>query len=66
MKNLWQHINIFSWGLLGATLVLQPTVAQAQYIQRLFINPSFEQPVFSNSCYIQVDESSDPWVDNNP
>ncbi|MEJ6484692.1 hypothetical protein N0Y54_25810 [Nostoc punctiforme UO1] len=57
MKNLWQNINIFSWGLLGATLVLQPTVAQAQYIQRSFLNPSFEQPVFGTSCYIQVDES---------
>ncbi|QLE48234.1 hypothetical protein FD724_08915 [Nostoc sp. C057] len=60
MKNLWQNLNIFSWGLLGATLVLQPTVAKAQYIQRSFINPSFEQPVFSNSCYIQVDESQIP------
>ncbi|MBE8999045.1 hypothetical protein IQ274_12685 [Nostoc sp. LEGE 12447] len=57
MKNLWQNFNIFSWGLLGATLVLQPTVAQAQYIQRSFLNPSFEQPVFGNvgqQCYVQV------------
>ncbi|MBD2523047.1 hypothetical protein [Nostoc sp. FACHB-133] len=57
MKNLWQNFNIFSWGLLGATLVLQPTVAQAQYIQRSFLNPGFESPAFGTSCYIQVDES---------
>ena len=36
MKNLWQDFNIFGWGLIGATLVLQPTSAQAQYIQRSF------------------------------
>ena len=57
MKNLWQNFHIFGWGLIGATLVLQPTSAQAQYIQRSFLNPSFEQPVFGTSCYIQVDES---------
>ncbi|WP_375499720.1 hypothetical protein [uncultured Nostoc sp.] len=60
MKNLWQNFHIFGWGLIGATLVLQPTSAQAQYIQRSFLNPSFEQPVFGTSCYIQVDESQIP------
>ncbi|MEI1373436.1 hypothetical protein PQG02_06205 [Nostoc sp. UHCC 0926] len=54
MKNLWQNFNIFGWGLLSATLVLQPTSAQAQYIQRSFLNPSFEQPVFGSACYVQV------------
>jgi hypothetical protein len=57
MKNLWQNFNTFGWGLIGATLVLQPTVAQAQYIQRSFINPGFEQPVFGSAgqkCYVQV------------
>ncbi|MEH2048581.1 hypothetical protein [Nostoc sp.] len=57
MKNLWKNFNLFGWGLIGATLVLKPTQAQAQYIQRSFLNPSFEQPVFGTSCYIQVDES---------
>ncbi|MBD2507075.1 hypothetical protein H6G91_07310 [Nostoc muscorum FACHB-395] len=63
MKNLWQNLNIFSWGLLGATLVLQPTVAQAQYIQRSFLNPGFESPVFGSTnqqCYVQVNESLIP------
>ncbi|MGF2035055.1 MAG: hypothetical protein RMZ43_007040 [Nostoc sp. CmiVER01] len=63
MKNLWQNINIFSWGLLGATLVLQPTSAQAQYIQRSFLNPSFESPVFGSAgqqCYVQVSPSLIP------
>ncbi|MEH1863896.1 MAG: hypothetical protein V7K69_02475 [Nostoc sp.] len=63
MKNLWQNLNIFSWGLLGATLVLQPTVAQAQYIQRSFLNPSFESPPFGSTnqqCYVQVDQSVIP------
>ncbi|MBN3926173.1 GEVED domain-containing protein [Nostoc sp. NMS4] len=57
MKNLWQNFNTFGWGLIGATLVLQPTQAQAQYIQRSFINPSFESPVFGSAgqkCYVQV------------
>ncbi|MEH1842151.1 MAG: hypothetical protein V7L20_26325 [Nostoc sp.] len=57
MKNLWQNFHIFGWGLLGATLVLQPTSAQAQYIQRSFLNPSFESPVFGSAgqkCYVQV------------
>jgi hypothetical protein len=57
MKNLWQNFNTFGWGLIGATLVLQPTQAQAQYIQRSFINPGFEQPVFGSAgqqCYVQV------------
>ncbi|MEH2244093.1 beta strand repeat-containing protein [Nostoc sp.] len=57
MKNLWQNFNIFGWGLIGATLVLQPTSAQAQYIQRSFLNPSFESPVFGSAgqkCYVQV------------
>lgn len=62
MKNLWQNFNIFGWGLMSATLVLQPTVAQAQYIQRSFLNPGFEQPVFGTSCYVQVDQSDiDGW-----
>ncbi|MBC1221450.1 hypothetical protein GNF10_11585 [Nostoc sp. UCD121] len=63
MKNLWQNLNIFSWGLLGATLVLQPTVAQAQYIQRSFLNPGFESPTFGSTnqqCYVQVNESLIP------
>ncbi len=63
MKNLWQNVNAFGWGLIGATLVLQPTVAQAQYIQRSFLNPSFESPVFGSpgqQCYVQVDESLIP------
>ncbi|MDZ8221871.1 hypothetical protein [Nostoc sp. ChiVER01] len=63
MKNLWQNFNIFSWGLLGATLVLQPTSAQAQYIQRSFLNPSFESPVFGSAgqqCYVQVSPSLIP------
>ncbi|MBN3911315.1 MAG: hypothetical protein HWQ35_33720 [Nostoc sp. NMS1] len=63
MKNLWQNFNIFSWGLLGATLVLQPTVAQAQYIQRSFLNPGFESPGFGSAgqqCYVQVDQSLIP------
>ncbi|QKQ73708.1 hypothetical protein [Nostoc sp. TCL240-02] len=63
MKNLWQNINIFSWGLFGATLVLQPTVAQAQYIQRSFLNPGFESPSFGSAgqqCYVQVDQSLVP------
>ncbi|WP_334965272.1 hypothetical protein [Nostoc sp.] len=45
------------------TLVLQPTSAQAQYIQRSFLNPSFEQPVFGSpgqQCYVQVDKSLIP------
>ncbi|MCC5629384.1 hypothetical protein LC613_15440 [Nostoc sphaeroides CHAB 2801] len=60
MKNLWQNFNIFGWGLIGATLVLQPTSAQAQYIQRSFLNPGFESPVFGSAgeqCYVQVDQS---------
>ncbi|MEH1875561.1 beta strand repeat-containing protein [Nostoc sp.] len=60
MKNLWQNFNAFGWGLIGATLVLQPTVAQAQYIQRSFLNPSFEEPVFSSACYVQVSPSIIP------
>lgn len=63
MKNLWQNFNIFGWGLLSATLVLQPTSAQAQYIQRSFLNPSFEQPVFGSpgqQCYVQVDKNLIP------
>ncbi|MEH2046483.1 hypothetical protein [Nostoc sp.] len=60
MKNLRQNFQALGWGLMSATLVLQPTLVQAQYIQRSFLNPSFEQPVFSNSCYIQVDESQIP------
>ena len=63
MKNLWQNFNIFGWGLLSATLVFQPTSAQAQYIQRSFLNPSFEQPVFGSpgeQCYVQVDKNLIP------
>ncbi|MEH2001343.1 MAG: hypothetical protein V7L00_21810 [Nostoc sp.] len=63
MKNLWQNFNAFGWGLIGATLVLQPTVAQAQYIQRSFLNPGFESPVFGSAgqqCYVQVDQSLIP------
>ncbi|MHC5726554.1 MAG: hypothetical protein ACYTXY_20950, partial [Nostoc sp.] len=62
MKNLWQNFNVFGWGLIGATLVLQPTVAQAQ-IQRSFLNPGFESPVFGSAgqqCYVQVDQSLIP------
>jgi hypothetical protein len=55
MKNYQKNIKNFGGLLISTTLVLQPTLAQAQ-IQRSFLNPSFEQPVFSNSCYIQVDE----------
>ncbi|WP_341526064.1 hypothetical protein WKK05_26350 [Nostoc sp. UHCC 0302] len=54
MKNLRQNLKAVGWGLMSATLVLQPTLAQAQFIQRSFLNPSFEQPVFSTSCYVQV------------
>ncbi|MEH2146381.1 beta strand repeat-containing protein [Nostoc sp.] len=63
MKNLWQNFNIFGWGLIGATLVLQPTSVQAQYIQRSFLNPSFESPVFGSAgqqCYVQVSPSIIP------
>ena len=63
MKNLWKNVNAFGWGLIGATLVLQPTVAQAQYIQRSFLNPGFESPVFGSpgqKCYVQVDQSLIP------
>ncbi|MEA5567035.1 hypothetical protein [Anabaena sp. UHCC 0399] len=59
MNNYQKNIQKFGGLLISTTLVLQPTLAQAQ-IQRSFLNPSFEQPVFSNSCYIQVDESQIP------
>lgn len=56
MKNFRKNIQKFGGLVISTTFILQPTLAQAQ-IQRSFINPSFEQPTFSNSCYIQVDES---------
>ncbi|WP_414577176.1 hypothetical protein [Anabaena sp. CCY 9402-a] len=59
MKNYQKNIKNFGGLLISTTLVLQPTLAQAQ-IQRSFLNPSFEQPVFATSCYIQVDESQIP------
>ncbi|MEH1938025.1 MAG: hypothetical protein V7L14_30845 [Nostoc sp.] len=46
----------FGWGAMSAIFVLQPTLAQAQ-IQRSFLNPGFEQPVFGSAgqqCYVQV------------
>ena len=59
MKTFWQTFKACGWGAMSATFILQPTLAQAQ-IQRSFLNPSFESPVFSTSCYIQVDESVIP------
>ncbi|MEH1765014.1 MAG: hypothetical protein V7L27_00625 [Nostoc sp.] len=63
MKNLWQNFQVLGWGLMSATLVLQPTLVQAQYIQRSFLNPGFESPVFGSAnqqCYVQVDQSLIP------
>lgn len=60
MKNLRRHFQALGWGLMSATLVLQPTLAQAQFIQRSFLNPGFESPVFGSAgqqCYVQVDQS---------
>ncbi|MCC5668811.1 hypothetical protein LC653_34405 [Nostoc sp. CHAB 5784] len=56
MKNLRQNFKALGWGLISATLVLQPTLAQAQ-IQRSFLNPGFEEPIFGSGgqkCYVQV------------
>ncbi len=64
MKNLRENFKALSWGLISATLVLQPTVAQAQFVQRSFFNPSFEQPVFGSpgqQCYVQVLPSTIPY-----
>ncbi|BAZ27864.1 hypothetical protein NIES4074_02920 [Cylindrospermum sp. NIES-4074] len=64
MKNLRQTFKSVGWGVMSAVFVLQPTLAQAE-IQRSFLNPSFEQPVFPFSstgqpCYIQVDQATIP------
>ncbi|MFN6483119.1 MULTISPECIES: hypothetical protein [unclassified Nostoc] len=63
MNNLWKNFNLFGWGLIGATLILKPTQAQAQYIQRSFLNPGFESPAFGSTnqqCYVQVNENLIP------
>lgn len=64
MKNLRQTFKSVGWGVMSAVFILQPTLAHAE-IQRSFLNPSFEDPVFPLSstgqpCYIQVDQSVIP------
>jgi uncharacterized repeat protein (TIGR01451 family) len=55
-------VMLLSGSMWGALVALQPHTAQAQ-IQRSFLNPSFEQPVFGSAgqqCYVQVNPSAVP------
>ncbi len=61
-KSLGNSLKNIGGLAIGTVLVLQPTLAKAQ-IQRSFINPSFEQPVFGSTgqqCYVQVNPSVIP------